>query len=147
MIRIFFIFCIIVAGGAARVAAQSPELAWREKTVWTVSYVETKPGAFNDYMRDISGLWKKYIERAKSDGVVVSYKILSVLFTRDKEPDIIIMTEYKNMAAFDNELQYMDKIFKELGGSWDETDKLIVDREKLRSLRGTLLAREIEFQQ
>ena len=40
---------------------------------------------FNAYINDLSQVWRRYLEAQKSDGDVVSYKMLNVAFSRDDE--------------------------------------------------------------
>ena len=110
--------------------AQNAERVYDNGTVWTISQIETKPGMFDDYMKYLSSTWRQIQEADKKAGYVVSYKVLTVESPRDHEPDVILMVEYKNMAAF---------------GSTTKASQAAVSRESLRVLRGSETARELKF--
>ncbi len=102
-------FAAALAGLALSVACGSaaladPVRAYDNGAVWQLSYVifSTKPGHFDDYMRYLSGAWRATQEALKRQGQVLDYKILNLADARDGEPDVILMVEWKNMAAFDN---------------------------------------------
>ena len=125
--------------------AQTAERVYDNGTVWSISYVETKPGMFDDYLAYVSGSWRQIQEEGKKRGDVVSYRVLSVDNTRDHEPDVILMVEYKNMAVFDRALSDIDKQQSAVFGSPVKSNQAAVSRETLRVLRGSTLARELKF--
>jgi hypothetical protein len=127
------------------VVTEAAERKWEEGTVWTINFVKTKPGHFNSYMDEFSIILVKYLERLKKDGVVMSYKVLQVSFPRDNEPDLLVMTEYKDMAVFDRGVDYFEKVMEEVFGSVAQMEKGIIDREQMRTLRGAILTRDLKL--
>ena len=127
------------------VQAQSEERAYEQGSVWTISYRETKPGHFDDYLEDLSNVWKKYLDENLKDGKVLSYKILSVSSPRDDEPDLILMIEQKDWAIFDTPDEYWDGVAKKVQGSLDKAQQAGIKREELRTLRGSQTAVELLF--
>ncbi|MFC1786071.1 hypothetical protein ACFLZA_01745 [Candidatus Neomarinimicrobiota bacterium] len=127
------------------VQAQSEERAYEQGSVWTISYIETKPGHFDDYLEDLSNVWKKYLDENLKDGKVLSYKILSVSSPRDDEPDLILMIEQKDWAVFDTPDEYWDEVAKKVQGSLDKAQQAGIKREELRTLRGSQTAVELLF--
>ncbi len=130
---------------ASTAQAQSAERVYDNGTVWTISQVETKPGMFDDYMKYLSSTWRQIQEADKKAGYVVSYKVLTVETPRDHEPDVILMVEYKNMAAFDRSLAELDAATATAFGSTTKASQAAVSRESLRVLRGSERARELKF--
>ena len=96
-------------------------------------------------MDDISSVFRRYVEKLIKDEVALSYKILEVPFPRDNEPDIVVLIEYKNMAVFDRGPDYFDKVIEDVLGSMTEAEKAEVNREELRSFRGSILTRELKL--
>lgn len=128
--------------------AQSSDRVWEEGSVWAITYVETKPGHFNDYISDLSNVWRKYLEAQKKDGLLISYKMLNVSFPRDGEPDLILLVEYKDWAAFDvSNAEYFEKVAGSIQGSVKKALQANINREDLRDLRGSVVAQEIAFRQ
>ena len=111
--------------------------------VWEVSSILTKPGHFDDYMKFISTTWRAEQEALKAKGLVLDYKVLSAADPRENEPDLYLMVEYKNMAAFDEPLDEQDAMTKQLFGSIPAANKSGIDRESIRTLKGDLLTREL----
>jgi hypothetical protein len=129
------------------VAAQSTERVWEEGTVWSITYVETKPNMFNDYIKNLSRVWRAFLEEQKKEGDVISYKMLQVQNVRDGEPDLLLMTEFKNMAVFDRGVEHFEQLSAKVMGSLEDLMSDNVDREKLRTIRSTVLTREIQFKE
>jgi hypothetical protein len=111
--------------------------------VWQIAYIQTKAGHFDDYMKFVSTTWKAEQEALKAKGMVLDYKVLSPQDPRDNEADLILMIEYKNMAAFDTPLDDMDAITKKLSGSITAANKAYADRDTIRTEKGQILTREL----
>jgi hypothetical protein len=126
-------------------AAQVAERTYDNGPVWTVGYVETKPGMFDDYMAYLAGPWKVLQEAGKRRGDILAYHVLSVDSPRDHEPDIVLLVEYKNMAVFDRSLSELDKDTSTAFGSTVGGNKAAVKREDIRVLHGGVSARELIF--
>ena len=142
--RIFAVLAVVLFPLATQ--AEDSERVYTQGTVWSVGYVETKPGHFDDYLKDLSMVWKAYLDQQKKDGLVVSYQVLNVVSTRDDEPDLLLLVEFPNWAAFDKaDLEYFDGIDEKIQGSVSASLKASVDRGSLRNLRGGLLAQELKF--
>jgi len=137
---------ILTFVSSAPVFAQDNTRNYEQGSVWTVGYIETKPGYFNAYMNNLENQWLQFIKFQQKDGDVLSYKVLNVVSTRDGESDLILMVEWKNMAVFDRGAEYFENMTKKLAGSLDEQRDRNIDRETLRNLRGGLIARELIFQ-
>ena len=128
-------------------AAQTTERVWEEGTVWSITYVETKPNMFNSYLKNLSQVWRTFLEEQKKAGDVVSYRMLTVQNLRDGEPDLILLTEFKNMAVFDRGIDHFEAMSKKIMGSLGDMQTDNIDREKLRTIRSTILTREIRFKE
>ena len=116
-------------------------------SVWTVSFIETKPGHFDDYIANLDQIWRRYLDAQKEDGDVLSYKMIPIAFPRDGEPNLMLMVEFKNWAAFDRGTEYFDELAKKLQGGIDQATQSNIDREKLRTLRGGFAGQEITFKE
>ena len=114
-------------------------------SVWTISFIETKPGHFDDYIANLNQIWRRYLDEQKKDGHVLSYKMIPIAFPRDGEPNLVLMVEFKNWAAFDLGNAYFDGLAEKLQGGIDQATQSNIDREELRSLRGGFAGQEITF--
>jgi hypothetical protein len=131
------------AAGAA--SAQMAERVYDNGPVWVISYVETKPGMFDDYMAYLSTKWREVNEADKKAGVVLDYKVLAVDSPRDDEPDVILMIQFKNMAVFDRPLAEMEATSAKAFGSVVKSNQAFASRESMRTNRGGLTTREVMF--
>ncbi len=134
----------IAFGCAAGVAqAQTAERTYDNGPVWTVGYVETKPGMFDEYMAYVNGPYKALQEAAKKRGDILSWHVLAVDSPREHEPDVILLIEFKNMAVFDRALSELDKDTVNAFGSTPKFNQAALKREDIRILRGGVTAREL----
>jgi hypothetical protein len=133
----------LCAGGGAQ--AQTAERVYDNGPVWVINYVETKTGMFDDYMAYLSTKWRETNEADKKAGYVLDYKILSVESPRDHEPDVILMVEYKNMAAFDRPLAEAEATSAKAFGSVVKSNQAFAARDSMRTNRGNVTAREVKF--
>jgi len=134
---------LTLAAGA--VSAQTAERVYDNGPVWVISYVETKPGMFDDYMAYLSTKWREVNEADKKAGVVLDYKVLAVDSPRDHEPDVILMIQFKNMAVFDRPLAEMEATSAKAFGSVVKSNQAFASRESMRTNRGGLTTREVVF--
>lgn len=129
---------LALAGGV-----QAADREWDDGSVWSISYAETKPGKFNDYMSDLNKVWRAFVEAEAKDGDILSWHVLQVPTPADGAPNVIFLIEYKNWAAFDKGTDYFDKLSEKIFGSADMANSASIDREALRTLRGGLTAQEV----
>ncbi len=102
---------------------------------------------FNSYLKNLSQVWRRFLEEQKKTGDVVSYKMLNVQNTRDGEPDLILMVEFKNMAVFDRGVAWFEEMAAKIMGSLEDMQSDNIDRQKLRTIRSSVLTREIHFKE
>jgi hypothetical protein len=89
---------VFVVGGDA----QRPDAA--EKPVWTLEFIKPRAEKFGLTLGYLDDHWMRIRKEAKRQGAVLSYHCISETFviTGPKAGDqtIVLMTEYKNPAAF-----------------------------------------------
>ena len=130
---------------AGSAQAQTAERTYDNGPVWTVSYIETKPGMFDDYMAYLAGPYKALQEAGRKRGDILAYHVLAVDAPREHEPDVILLIEFKNMAVFDRALSELDKDSNSVFGSNPKANQAALKREDIRALRGGVTARELTF--
>ncbi len=126
-------------------SALSADRVYESGSVWNISFVQTKPGKYNDYLADLNNVWRKYIEAQMKDGDILSYKIMNVAARRKNESNLVLMVEFKNWATFDRGNEYFEKMAKKIQGSLDKSTQANIDREALRTLNGSVLLQEVTF--
>lgn len=135
--------CLSLFSGTA--TAQDHERNWENGNVIATTQVHTEPGMFNAYINDLRGLWRVFLDQQIKDGNVVSYRMLANSFPRDGEPDLILVTEHPNWAAFDLSAEYFEDLTKRLQGSLEASREANLDRGELRRLGGNAVYQEIKF--
>ena len=118
-------------------------LPYTEGSVWSIGFVKTVPGMTNDYYRNLADNWMKMNEAAKKEGLVLSYKVLYGPAANTEDWDIMLMIEYKNMAAMDGMAEKMEALSGKLLGSQDTRRVGAVKRNEIREIVGGKLVREI----
>jgi hypothetical protein len=145
IVRAAALAATLALSGATLAQAQTAERVYDNGPVWVSSFIETKPGMFDDYMAYLSHQWRDANEADKRAGYVLDYKVLSMNETRDHEPDVVLMVEYKNMAAFDRPLAEQEATSSQAFGSVVKSNKAFASRESMRTARGGFTAREMLF--
>ena len=112
------------------------ERPYTEGTVTSVSYIRTKYGMFDEYMRFLDGSYKKLLEEYKKAGLILDYGVYTTSPHNPHEPDIILTVTFKNWAAFDGLRDKTDPIDKQVYGSVEASNKGAVERDKVREVLG-----------
>jgi hypothetical protein len=118
-------------------------LPYTEGSVWSVGFVKTIPGMTNDYYKNLADNWLKMNEAAKKEGLVLSYKVFYGPAANTEDWDIMLMIEYKNMAAMDGMAEKMEALSGKLLGSQDTRKVGAIKRNEIREILGGKLVREI----
>jgi hypothetical protein len=116
---------------------------YTEGPVWTISMIKTKPGMADDYLKNLAQIYKAVNDEAKKQGIIMDYKILLGNDATPQDFDILLMQEFKNMAAFDSLREKTDPIARKLIGSEDVQRQGAVKRMEIREIMGNKLMREI----
>lgn len=131
---------MVVASPA--VAADRP---YTEGAVVNVSAVRTEPGMFDEYMKYLAGPYKQVMEEQKKAGVIVDYAIYAADPRSPHDPDLYLITVYKNMAALDDLNAKTDAITEKTFGTLEQQSAATVQRGKLRTLIGSEYIRELNL--
>ncbi len=136
---------VILAGAIALGLAQTQQVQrpYTEGSVVSHAYVRTKPGMFSRYMQYLDTDWKRYMEELKAAGVVTSYRVLQSPPRSSDDHDLIVLVEYKNMAAFDGLEDRLDPALSRVFGSVPQSDQRSIERGALRENLGERIYREL----
>jgi hypothetical protein len=124
-------------GGA--VAADRP---YTEGAVSEISSIRTEPGKFDDYMAWLAGPYKQIMEAEKAAGLILDYAVYATTPRSPSDPDLYLVTVYKNLAALDDLATKSDAIAEKIEGSLAEQNKAYIERGKMRTVLGSQLIRE-----
>ncbi len=108
--------------------------------VVNVASIRTVDGHFDDYMQWLATTWKQQEEAAKKAGLITSYRVLLAQPQGPNDPDIYLVIEYKNWAAFDGLGGKLDAVSAKIEGSVEKANKAESDRGKIRTVLGSRTA-------
>lgn len=124
-------------------ASAQSDAPYTEGPVWQITMVKTKYGMSDDYLKGLAKSFKGTLDEAKKQNLILDYKILIGDAANEKDFDILLMVESKNMAAFDNSREKFDPIAHKIEGSVDEQRATAVKRLDIRTIIGDKLMREV----
>ena len=116
---------------------------YRPGTVWTLNFIRMKPGMETAYLNYIATTWKANQEAFKREGLILSYKVLTTEGHAPSDYNIILMTEYKDLASMEANEPRADALAQKVEG--DDTKQMqgYKERADIREIVGDRLAREI----
>ena len=135
---------VVVLLGAATVTFAQGR-GYKEGSVWTVGFIKTGPNMSEDYLKSLKNTWKAVSDEAVKEGLIVSYKILSGTAANPDDWNIMLMQEFKNMAAMDGNDDKWDALERKVVGTDEAMQKLNESRVNMRTIYGGKLLREIIY--
>lgn len=137
-------FCVVAGYSRAQSSSSGASGApYTEGSVWDITLVKTKPGMSDDYLRGLGQTLKGAMEEQKKQGIIMDYKVLLGDASGRDDFNILIMVEYKNMAAFDGLREKTDPIMAKVIGNQDTQRQMAVKRLDIREILGTKTMREV----
>ena len=115
---------------------------WTDGPIVNSAYIRTVDGHFDDYMHWLATAYKKQQEAGKAAGLITAWRVLVVEARSPTDPDIILVTEYKNWAALDHLGGKLDSVSTKLEGSVEAAAKSEADRGKIRTVLGSRTMQE-----
>jgi len=115
---------------------------WNDGPVINVASIRTVDGHFDEYMHWLATTYKKQQEASKKAGLITSYRVIVIEPRGPNEPDILLVTEFKNWAALDHLGSKLDQISAQIEGSVEAAAKSEADRAKIRTVLGSRTQQE-----
>jgi hypothetical protein len=115
---------------------------WNDGPVINVASIRTVDGHFDDYMHWLATAYKKQQDAAKKAGLITAWRDVVIEPRGPNEPDILLVTEYKNWAALDGLGGKFDAILTQTEGSVDKANQSEADRAKIRTVLGSRTQQE-----
>ena len=116
---------------------------YRDGSVWNIAFIKVKPGMDVAYLTYLSGSWKAEQDAAKKEGLILSYKVLTTEAHGATDFNLLLMTEYKNLAAMEAGQEKFDTLVQKVIGDDQKQMQGYKDRLEIREVLGSRLAREI----
>lgn len=116
---------------------------YRNGSVWTIGFIRIKSGMDTAYLNYIATDWKKQQEALKKDGLILSYKVLTTQAHGTGDFNIMLMSEYKDLATMEANQDKADNLGQQVAGNDQKQIQGYKDRLEIREVLGSRLAREI----
>ena len=135
-------FAVVLMIAAISVFAQINR-PYHNGGVWNIGFIRIKPGMDTLYMNYVATQWKAEQEAQKKDGNILSYKVISVEAHTPGEFNLMLMTEYKSLAAMEASQDKAEAVAQKVVGDDAAQIKGYKERAEIRDVLGARLAREI----
>jgi len=133
----FATYVALTALACTSITAFADDHSYTEGQVVNVARIRTVDGKFDDYMKWLSTTWKQQNETAKKAGYLVSYEVIGVEPRTLDDPDLLLITRYKNWAALDGALAKNDEVAKAVEGSVAASNQAQFARASIRRVLGS----------
>lgn len=132
---------IVIVAVSALVMAQVKR-PYRNGSVWSISFIRMKPGMDTAYLNYVSSEWKREQEALKKDGQILSYKVLTTEAHGSNDWNIMLMSEYKDLATMEANEEKADNLAQTVIGNDEKQMQGYRDRLQIREVLDVRLARE-----
>ena len=116
---------------------------FRNGSVWDIGFIAMKPGMETAYLNYVAGDWKREQEALKKDGQIISYKVLTTESHGKDDWNIMLMTEYKDMATKEANEAKADNLLQKVAGTDEKQMQGYRERLQIREVLENRTAREI----
>lgn len=135
LVAFIFTLSIVVVAQVSR--------PFRNGSVWSIGFIQMKPGMDTAYLNYVATDWKREQEALKKDGQIISYKVLTTESHGSNDWNIMLMTEYKNMATMEANETKADNLTQTVSGNDAQQMQGYRDRLQIREVLQNRMAREI----
>lgn len=129
---------------ATETSSLEQERPWTSGSVWMIEFIRVKTGQDLNYGRQLAETWRKALDEHKKSGVVLSYKILAGPPANRDDYTHLLMVEFPNFAALDQQ-EKVDASLKKVFGTLGGMEETLRKREEIRETMGAKLMREMRF--
>ena len=142
MTRVFCAAGALLSLTSLATIARADGRDWNDGPVINVASIRTVDGHFDDYMHWLATSYKKQQEAAKAAGLITAWRVITIEARGPNEPDILLVTEYKNWAALDHLGGKFDQVLAQVEGSVEKANQSEADRAKIRTVLGSRTQQE-----
>ena len=116
---------------------------YHDGSVWEIQYIHVKAGMEDRYARYLASDWKKEMDAMHKAGYLLSYKVIRTEPHNPADFNVILMSEYKDLATMEANADKVEKLGQQLFGGMPKVEAGYVDRASYRDIIGSRLGREI----
>ncbi len=141
--RLVLYSCLVIATLALTAYSQMVSRPYHNGSVWTVAMIHVKPGMETAYLNYLTTDWKREQEALKQEGMILSYKVLVTEAHGATDWNLLLMTEFKDLATMEANETKADTLTQRVIGSDEKIRQGYRERTEIRDVLGERLAREI----
>jgi hypothetical protein len=141
--RIFAISLVVLMLALSAVVWAQVSRPYRSGSVWNIGFIKMKPGMETAYLKYIAEDWKREQEALKKDGQIISYKVITTEDHGADDWNIMLMTEYKDLATMEANETKADNLSQTVSGNDEKQMQGYRERLQIREIKENRLAREI----
>lgn len=116
---------------------------YRNGSVWDIGFIRMKPGMDTAYLNYLATDWKRNQEALKKDGLILSYKVLTTEAHGAADFNVMLLTEYKDMATREANQVKQDALAQQVIGDDQKQMQGYKERLEIREVLQNRTAREI----
>ncbi len=135
-----FVAIALIVSGISMAQVKRP---FHDGSVWDIAYIKMKPGMETAYLNYLATDWKRNQEAMKKEGIIVSYKVITSEPHNPNDFNIMLMTEYKDLATMEANTQKADNLAQTVVGNDQKQMEGYNQRLAIREVLGSRLSREI----
>jgi hypothetical protein len=143
MMKTLYAGAALMVATALATPAAAQEIPTKDGSVWVASRIDVLPGQMPAYLDYLATAWKKQQEWGKTQGHVLSYRVLRTNHARNGEPDLILLIEYKDYGSIAEREAIGKKFAAEMGMTARQGAAGNLEREKLRTQMGSTEYQEL----
>jgi len=140
MLAICLAVCLLLLGASVYAQVVRPT---HPGSVWLLSFIHVKPGMSTAYEKYLAGEWKKQEDALKAAGIILSYKVIQTEAHSPNDWDLMLMSEYKDLASLEANEDKVDALLQKSVGGDEKQMQGYKERSEIRELLGTRVAREV----
>ena len=133
---------IVLTVAVSAVVVAQVKRPYRNGSVWSISFIRMKPGMDTAYLKYVSSEWKREQDALKKDGQILSYKVLTTEAHGSNDWNIMLMTEYKDLATMEANEDKADNLAQTVVGNDEIQMQGYRNRMEIREVLEVRLARE-----
>ncbi len=139
---LFGLLMVIVLTLSVSVSAQVNR-PFHNGSVWEVAFIRMKPGMESAYLNYIATDWKRNQESMKKAGLILSYKVLTTEGHGPEDFNIMLMTEFKDLATMEANEDKADNLAQQVVGNDAKQMQGYKERLEIREVLSDRLSREV----
>ena len=143
MLISLIVLMVLIVGVSVFAQVNRP---YHNGSVWTIAFIRMKPGMETAYLDYLAGPWKANQEAAKKEGLILSYKVITTEGHNPNDWNVMLMTEYKDLATMEANQDKGDALAQKVVGPDEKQRQGYKDRLEIREVMGDRLAREIRLE-